>query len=86
MDSIVNPAELPAARQLIRAAAKPDQHGDQDQAVPELQPPFDGFQDHLLYAIAVAPPCHNKISPELFPDIGDVNVEQIGQRTFILIE
>ena len=41
---LVNPAKLAPPFQLIRGEAKPCQHGHQYQPIPELQPPFDGFE------------------------------------------
>ena len=41
---VVEMAELPAALQLIRRAAKARQHDDENQAIPKLQPPLDGFE------------------------------------------
>jgi hypothetical protein len=34
----------------------------------------------------MAAPGDNEFRAELFADVGDVNVEQIGKRTFIFVE
>ena len=47
MQFIINAAQQPSALQLIRGDTESDQHRDKDEAVPELQPPFDGFEDHF---------------------------------------
>ena len=39
-----------------------------------------------LNAIAVATPRGDEISAQLFADVGDMNVQQIGHRAFILIK
>jgi hypothetical protein len=42
----VNPTHLPSVFQLIRRETEARQHNNQDEAIPDLQPPFDGFGDH----------------------------------------
>ena len=48
MQFIINPAKQPPAFKLIRGEAKTRQHDHENQAIPELQPPLDGFGDHCL--------------------------------------
>jgi hypothetical protein len=45
MKLIVNLAELAVAFQLIGGETESHQHGQEDEAVPELQTPFDGSED-----------------------------------------
>jgi hypothetical protein len=42
---IINPAHLPAPFESIRRESKTHEHGHQNEAVPDLQPPLDGFED-----------------------------------------
>src|ERR1700722_6389590 len=42
---VVNMAELPVALQLIRGEAETCEHDDENQAIPNLQPPFDGVEN-----------------------------------------
>ena len=42
---IVNPAHLPAAFELIRRETETRQHDHQNEAIPELQSPLDGFEN-----------------------------------------
>ncbi len=41
----VNLVEQPSALQLIRRETKSRQHSHENQAIPDLQPPFDGFEN-----------------------------------------
>ena len=45
---IVNLPKLPVALKLIRREAKSRQHDHEDEAIPELQPPLDGFEKFHL--------------------------------------
>jgi hypothetical protein len=42
---VVNLAELPVALKLIGRETKPRQHDHQNQAIPKLQTPLDGFEN-----------------------------------------
>ena len=42
---VVNLAELAVAIQLIRGDAEACEHNDENQAIPDLQSPLDGFED-----------------------------------------
>lgn len=42
---IINPSKLPATLHLICRDAKSRQHHHENQAIPELQPPLDGFEN-----------------------------------------
>ena len=53
MQFIINPAELTVALQLIRREAKARQHDHEDEAIPKLQPPLDGFED--FHRVALTP-------------------------------
>jgi len=76
---IVNPPKLAVALQLVRRHAKPDEHSHQYQAIPKLQAPFDGFEDHLFNAVTVSPAGRDEFRAKLLADIGDMNIEQIRQ-------
>jgi hypothetical protein len=45
MQLIVQMPELPVALKLIRRQTKSRQHTDENQTIPDLQPPLDGFED-----------------------------------------
>jgi hypothetical protein len=45
MQFIVNATEQPPAFQLIRGEAEAREHDHENQAIPDLQPPFDGFEN-----------------------------------------
>jgi len=40
----------------------------------------------LFDAVAVAAPGDDEFRAQFFPDVGDVNVEQIGKRAFVFVE
>ena len=44
MQFIFNATELPPAFKLIRREAEARQHDHENQAIPDLQPPLDGFE------------------------------------------
>jgi hypothetical protein len=44
---IINLAHLPTPFELVGGEAKAREHDHQDEAVPDLQTPADGFEDHL---------------------------------------
>jgi hypothetical protein len=45
MQLIINAAELAITLQLIRGETEARQHDDENQPIPELQPPLDGFKN-----------------------------------------
>ncbi len=69
--------------------AETAQHRQQDETVPELQPPADGFGEKHAgsdNAVAVAAAGLDEIVSELFPDIRHVHIEQIGKAALVLIK
>ena len=113
---IINPAHLPPPFELIGRESKARKHDHENQAIPDLQPPFDGFENHTIRrtsyaspisklsrtritrpsdgwwfsfsfnAIAVAAAGGDEFRAELFADVGDVNVQQVGKRAFVFVE
>jgi hypothetical protein len=45
---VVNAPELPSALELKRGHAKPSEHDHENEAVPDLQSPLDGFENHSM--------------------------------------
>ncbi len=45
MQFVINATEQPPAFKLIRREAEARQHDDENQAIPDLQPPLDGFEN-----------------------------------------
>ena len=45
MQFVVNLAELAVALQLIRGDTETGEHDDENQAIPNLQSPLDGFEN-----------------------------------------
>jgi hypothetical protein len=45
MHFIINATEQPPALELIRREAEARQHDYEDEAIPDLQSPFDGFEN-----------------------------------------
>src|ERR1035438_6976731 len=48
MQFTINAPEQPRALKLIRRDAETRQHEHENQAIPELQPPLDGFWNHKV--------------------------------------
>jgi hypothetical protein len=46
----VNAPELPSALELIRREPKSREHHHEDEAIPDLQSPADGFEDHARFS------------------------------------
>jgi len=46
MQFIINATDQSSAFQLIRRETEARQHDHEDEAIPDLQPPFDGFGNH----------------------------------------
>ncbi len=66
MQFIVNPAKLPPALQLICREAEARQHDHENEAIPDLQTPFDGFEYFHRFALTPAL-SHPMGEGELFP-------------------
>ena len=56
---IIYPAHLPAPFKLIRGEPKAREHDHQDEAVPDLQPPLDGFENHFWGTSNIQHPTSN---------------------------
>jgi hypothetical protein len=55
MQFIINAAERSPALQLIRRKAEARQHDHENEAIPDLQPPLDGFGNHGWGGTGVTP-------------------------------
>jgi hypothetical protein len=55
MQFVVNPAHLPSSFKLIRCEPKPREHDHEDEAIPDLQPPLDRFENHFWGGTGVTP-------------------------------
>jgi hypothetical protein len=69
MQFVVNPAELPVALKVIRGETEARQHNHEDEAIPDLQPPLDGFECfHYSPFIGCEPFRRNLSNPTLSGD------------------
>ncbi len=86
---IIDSVELLVAGQAVRRDPEPHEDAHQDQAVPDLQPPLDRFENlhrALFNAVTVAAPRHDEFRPQFFTDVGDMNIQQIRHRTLVFVE
>ncbi len=87
MEFAVQVAKLNVAEQGIGGETKAGQECEEDQAVPKLEAPANGLEDHRrLPAIAVTAAGGDELRAELFADVGNLDVEQIGKGAFVFVE
>ena len=51
----IQPRHLSPALKLIRRETEARQHGHEDEAIPDLQPPLNGFENHFWGGTGVTP-------------------------------
>ena len=90
---LVDEPDAFGALKLIGRHPETDEHADQQDSVPDLQPPAKGFEDHggsAFDGVAVAPAGRDEIRAELFAKHVNVAVERTvsnaGERVFDRVE
>ena len=86
----IDAPQLVVQRDVVCREAEPGQHGNEDEPVPDLKPPTNGFGQHAAPSgfdqITLPLMGYDEVASKLPAEVEDMHVQEVGQRVLAFVE